>query len=188
MKVLVAKNSLPTGTIFQKPEEVLEIREIAKATAPKNVLATFEEVRGRQLKIPRQAGHTITEDDLYSDKGNDLMALLPPGHRAVGIRVSAETVAAGFVALPHSRILMHQPSGSMQGQAADIAIQAEQIIYLKRMMAERIAFHTGQPLERIETDSDRDRWFTAEEACEYGFIDKVIDRSTATATATAGNK
>jgi ATP-dependent Clp protease protease subunit len=86
-------------------------------------------------------------------------------------------------ALPHSRILMHQPSGSMQGQAADIAIQAEQIIYLKRMMAERIAFHTGQPLERIETDSDRDRWFTAEEACEYGFIDKVIDRSTATAAA-----
>src|SRR6202789_214640 len=84
-------------------------------------------------------------------------------------------------ALPHSRILMHQPSGSMQGQAADIAIQAEQIIYLKRMMAERIAFHTGQPLDRIETDSDRDRWFTAEEACEYGFIDKVIDRSIATA-------
>ena len=82
-------------------------------------------------------------------------------------------------ALPHSRILMHQPSGAMQGQAADIAIQAEQIIYLKRMMAERIAFHTGQTLERIETDSDRDRWFTAEEAREYGFIDKVIDRSTA---------
>ena len=80
-------------------------------------------------------------------------------------------------ALPHSRILMHQPSGQMQGQAADIAIQAEQIIYLKRMMAERIAHHTGQPVERIEADSDRDRWFTAEEAREYGFIDKVIDRS-----------
>ncbi|MHB8243794.1 MAG: ATP-dependent Clp protease proteolytic subunit [Acidimicrobiales bacterium] len=80
-------------------------------------------------------------------------------------------------ALPHSRILMHQPSGQMQGQAADIAIQAEQIVYLKRMMAERIAFHTGQPIERIEADSDRDRWFTAEEAKEYGFIDQVIDRS-----------
>ncbi len=77
-------------------------------------------------------------------------------------------------ALPHSRILMHQPSGQMQGQAADIAIQAEQIVYLKRMMAERIAEHTGQPVERIEADSDRDRWFTAEEAREYGFIDKVI--------------
>jgi ATP-dependent Clp protease protease subunit len=82
-------------------------------------------------------------------------------------------------ALPHSRILMHQPSGAMQGQAADIAIQAEQIVYLKRMMAERIAFHTGQPVDRIEADSDRDRWFTAEEAEEYGFIDRVIDRSTA---------
>ncbi|PZS19174.1 MAG: ATP-dependent Clp protease proteolytic subunit [Acidimicrobiales bacterium] len=82
-------------------------------------------------------------------------------------------------ALPHSRILMHQPSGQMQGMASDIAIQAEQIVYLKRMMAERISFHTGQPVERIETDSDRDRWFTAEEACEYGFIDRVIDRSAA---------
>ncbi|HET7489717.1 MAG TPA: ATP-dependent Clp protease proteolytic subunit [Acidimicrobiales bacterium] len=80
-------------------------------------------------------------------------------------------------ALPHSRILMHQPSGQMQGQAADIAIQAEQIIYLKRMMAERIAHHTGQPVERIEADSDRDRWFTAQEALDYGFIDKVIEKA-----------
>jgi ATP-dependent Clp protease protease subunit len=80
-------------------------------------------------------------------------------------------------ALPHSRILMHQPSGQAQGQAADIAIQAEQIIYLKRMMAERIAFHTGQPVERIEADSDRDRWFTAQEANDYGFIDAVIEKA-----------
>ena len=80
-------------------------------------------------------------------------------------------------ALPHSRILMHQPSGQMQGQAADIAIQAEQIIYLKRMMAERIAFHTGQPVERIEADSDRDRWFTADEAKDYGIVDQVIAKA-----------
>jgi ATP-dependent Clp protease protease subunit len=79
--------------------------------------------------------------------------------------------------LPHSRILMHQPSGQAQGQAADIAIQAEQIVYLKRMMAERIAYHTGQAVERIEADSDRDRWFTADEAKEYGFIDQVIERA-----------
>jgi len=82
-------------------------------------------------------------------------------------------------ALPHSRILMHQPSAAMQGQAADIAIQAEQIVYLKRMMAERIAFHTGQDIERIEADSDRDRWFTSAEALDYGIIDQVIDRSVA---------
>ena len=80
-------------------------------------------------------------------------------------------------ALPHSRILMHQPSGGVQGQAADIAIQAEQIIYLKRMMAERIAFHTGQTVERIEEDSDRDRWFTADEAKDYGFVDHVVTRA-----------
>ncbi len=81
------------------------------------------------------------------------------------------------LALPHARILMHQPSGQAQGQAADIAIQAEQIIYLKRMMAERISFHTGQPVERIENDSDRDRWFTADEAMDYGFIDSVISKA-----------
>ncbi|MDE3106987.1 MAG: ATP-dependent Clp protease proteolytic subunit [Acidobacteriota bacterium] len=80
--------------------------------------------------------------------------------------------------LPHSRILMHQPSmGGMQGQASDLAIQAEQIVYMKRMLAERISFHTGQSLEQIETDSDRDRWFTAQEALDYGFIDAVIERS-----------
>ena len=80
--------------------------------------------------------------------------------------------------LPHSRILMHQPSmGGMQGQASDIAIQAEQIIYMEKTLAERISFHTGQPVERIEADSDRDRWFTAQEALEYGFIDAVIERS-----------
>ena len=83
-------------------------------------------------------------------------------------------------ALPNSRILMHQPSaGGIQGQAADIAIQAEQIVFMKKMLAERISFHTGQPVERIEADSDRDRWFTALEAKDYGFIDAVIDKSAA---------
>jgi ATP-dependent Clp protease, protease subunit len=79
-------------------------------------------------------------------------------------------------ALPHARILMHQPLGGVQGQATDIAIQAEQMAYTKRLMAERIAFHTGQNVEQITRDSDRDRWFTAEEATDYGIIDKVILR------------
>ncbi len=79
-------------------------------------------------------------------------------------------------ALPHTRIMMHQPSGGLRGQAADIAIQAEQMLYIKRLMAERIAHHTGQPVERVEEDSDRDRWFTAEEAKDSGIIDHVIER------------
>ena len=77
-------------------------------------------------------------------------------------------------ALPHARVLMHQPSGGIGGTAADIAIQAEQMQYVKQLMSERIAWHTGQPLERIVADWDRDRWFTAEEARDYGFVDRVI--------------
>ena len=82
-------------------------------------------------------------------------------------------------ALPHSRILMHQPliGGVYQGVASDIAIQAEQIVFTKRLLAERIAFHTGQPIDRIESDFDRDRWFTAQEAKEYGHVDHVIERA-----------
>jgi ATP-dependent Clp protease protease subunit len=76
-------------------------------------------------------------------------------------------------ALPHARIMMHQPSGGLRGQAADIAIQAEQMLYIKRLMAERIADHTGQTVEQVEADSERDRWFTAEQAKDYGIIDDV---------------
>ena len=79
-------------------------------------------------------------------------------------------------ALPHARIMMHQPSGGVRGQASDIAIQAEQMAYTKKLLAERIAAHTGQTVEQIETDSERDRWFTASEARDYGIIDKVILR------------
>src|SRR5829696_3035746 len=81
-------------------------------------------------------------------------------------------------ALPHARIMMHQPSGGIGGTAADIAIQAEQMLYTKRMFQERVAHHTGQPAEQIEADSDRDRWFTAQEAKDYGFIDKVVSGAT----------
>jgi ATP-dependent Clp protease, protease subunit len=77
-------------------------------------------------------------------------------------------------ALPHARIMMHQPSGGMGGTASDIAIQAEQMLYTKRMFQERVAHHTGQTQEQIEADSDRDRWFTAQEALEYGFVDHII--------------
>jgi ATP-dependent Clp protease protease subunit len=77
------------------------------------------------------------------------------------------------LSLPHARIMMHQPSGGVRGQASDIAIQAEQLRYTKKLMAERIAYHTGQSVEQIDADSDRDRWFSAEEAKEYGIIDDV---------------
>ncbi|NLE98067.1 MAG: ATP-dependent Clp protease proteolytic subunit [Propionibacterium sp.] len=80
-------------------------------------------------------------------------------------------------ALPHSRIMMHQPSGGLGGTASDIRIQAEQSLHIKATMARLIAQHTGQSIEQIEADSDRDRWFTAEQALEYGFIDHVYERA-----------
>jgi ATP-dependent Clp protease, protease subunit len=76
--------------------------------------------------------------------------------------------------LPHARIMMHQPSGGMGGTASDIKIQAEQSLHLKALLFRLIAEHTGQPLEQVENDADRDRWFTAEAAKEYGFIDHVV--------------
>ena len=77
-------------------------------------------------------------------------------------------------ALPHTRILMHQPSAGIGGTASDIAIQAEQFKLTKREMAQLISEHTGQPVEQIQADSERDRWFTADEALAYGFVDHVV--------------
>jgi ATP-dependent Clp protease protease subunit len=76
--------------------------------------------------------------------------------------------------LPNARIMMHQPLGGIRGQASDIAIQAEQMAYTKKMLFERIAHHTGQTYEKIVADADRDRWFTPQEAQDYGIIDHVI--------------
>ena len=78
--------------------------------------------------------------------------------------------------LPNARIMMHQPLAGLRGQAADIAIQAEQLRFTKRRMAELIAHHSGRAIEDIQADSERDRWFTAEEAKDYGLVDKVIVR------------
>ena len=76
--------------------------------------------------------------------------------------------------LPNARILMHQPLSGLRGQASDIAIQAEQLAFTKRRMAELTAQHSGQKVEQIQADSERDRWFTAEAARDYGLVDKVI--------------
>ena len=77
-------------------------------------------------------------------------------------------------AMPHAQVMLHQPHGGIGGTASDIRIQAEQILYVKRILAERTAMHTGQTVEQVELDSDRDRWFTADQAKEYGFVDRVV--------------
>ncbi len=86
------------------------------------------------------------------------------------------------LAYAHSRILMHQPHGAVQGYAVDVAIQAEQFTRMRNLMAELTAEHTGQPVERILKDHERDRWFTPAEAREYGMIDRIVDAHVGAAT------
>ena len=80
-------------------------------------------------------------------------------------------------ATPHTRVLMHQPLGGLGGTASEIKIQADLILSMKRQLAELIAEQTGKSVEQITADSDRDKWFTAAEALEYGFIDKIVNRA-----------
>jgi ATP-dependent Clp protease protease subunit len=97
---------------------------------------------------------------LAASMGSFLLAAGRPGKRS---------------ALPHSRIMIHQPSGGTQGSASDIEIQAKEILYLRATMNELFAKHTGRPVEQIERDMDRDRFMSAEEARDYGLIDNVLN-------------
>ena len=112
----------------------------------------------------------------------DTMNYIPNDVATVGMGLAASMgqflLCAGAkgkrYALPHARIMMHQPSGGMGGSASDIKIQAQQSLHIKAVLFELIAQHTGQDLDQVERDADRDRWFTAEQAKDYGFIDHVI--------------
>ncbi len=90
------------------------------------------------------------------------------------------------MALPNARILIHQPSGGFQGQASDIAIHARETLELRRHIDALYAEHTGQSVESVHDDMDRDRYFTAQEACEYGLIDRVIESHELSPRAAAG--
>ena len=112
----------------------------------------------------------------------DTMNYIPNDVATVGMGLAASMgqflLCAGAqgkrYALPHARIMMHQPSSGMGGSASDIKIQAQQSLHLKALLFRLISEHTGQPLEQVENDADRDRWFTADAAKDYGFIDHVV--------------
>ena len=94
--------------------------------------------------------------------------------------MAAVLLAAGDqgkrIALPNSKVMIHQPSGGAQGQASDIAIQAKEILKTRKLLNDILAKHTKQPIDRIETDTDRDFFMSAEEAVQYGIVDKVIEK------------
>ena len=90
-------------------------------------------------------------------------------------------------ALPHARVMLHQPHGGAQGQASDIEIQARLIVQMREQLNEILAHHSGQPLEKIETDTERDYWMMAAEAKEYGVIDGLLSRRELTAVASSSD-
>lgn len=115
---------------------------------------------------------------------HDTMRLLPNDVSTVAFGLAASMgqflLTSGThgkrYALPHTRVMMHQPSGGVGGTALDVAIQAENLRHAKRVVAELIAEHTDQPVETVVEDADHDRWFTAEQALAYGMIDRIVDQ------------
>ncbi len=113
----------------------------------------------------------------------DTMQYVQPDVATIGIGMAASMgqflLSSGAkgkrYATPHARVMMHQPSGGIAGTATDVRINAQLILHMKTVLAELTAQQTGKTVEQINSDADRDRWFTAQEALEYGFIDHVVE-------------
>ena len=141
------------------------------------LLAAEDPERDIQLYINSPGGSVYAGMAIYDTMQfipNDVATLAMGMAASMGQLLLCAGTPGKRAALPHTRVMMHQPSGGIGGTASDVAILAEQMLYTKKMFQERVAFHTGRSVEEIETDSDRDRWFTAEEAKDYGFIDSVV--------------
>jgi len=144
------------------------------------LLAAEDPERDINLWINSPGGSVYSGMAIYDTMqfiDNDVQTVAMGMAASMGQLLLCAGTAGKRFALPHARIMMHQPSGGIGGTASDIRIQAEQMLYTKKILQERIAFHTGQTVEQIEKDSDRDRWFTADEAKDYGFVDNVVARA-----------
>jgi ATP-dependent Clp protease, protease subunit len=180
------QNSQPYG--FQLFDELLKQRivflgsevtdESANTLCAQLLLLSADDpVRDIQFYINSPGGSVSAGLAVY-----DTMRFIPNDVATIGIGMAGSMgqflLTAGSAgkryALPHARIMMHQASGGIGGSSADIMIQAENMLFVKRQMHELIALHSGRPVAEIAADSDRDRWFTAEQARDYGLIDAVI--------------
>jgi len=144
------------------------------------LLAAEDAERDIYLYINSPGGSVIAgmaEYDTMRYVRNDVATLALGFAGSMGQFLLCAGAAGKRYALPHSRIMMHQPSGGMGGTASDITIQAENMLHVKRTMQELIAEHSGRTLDEIQRDWDRDRWFTAEQAREYGLVDRVLTRA-----------
>nr|WP_245701056.1 ATP-dependent Clp protease proteolytic subunit [Sanguibacter gelidistatuariae] len=150
--------------------------ELAARVCSQLLLLAVEDPADITLLINSPGGSVSAGLAMY-----DTLRLIPNDVRTVAMGLAASMgqflLAAGTpgkrFALPHARVLMHQGSAGIGGSAVDIAIQAENLEHTKKVLLTLISEHTGQPYERVVVDSDRDRWFTAEQARDYGFVDAV---------------
>ena len=146
------------------------------------LLAAEDPERDIYLYINSPGGSVTAGMAIY-----DTMQYVQPDVATVGMGMAASMgqflLSSGAkgkrYATPHARVMMHQPSGGIGGTATDIRINAELILHMKRVLAEITADQTGKTVEQINRDADRDRWFTAPEALEYGFIDHVVESAAA---------
>lgn len=131
-----------------------------------------------KLVVNSPGGHVESGDTIY-----DMIRFVKPRVKVIGTGWVASAGALVFVAaeredrfsLPNTRFLLHQPAGGARGQAADIAIEAEEIIKMRRRLNETFARQTGQPIEKVEQDTDRNFWMSAAEAVDYGLVGKIVN-------------
>ncbi|MDI9915935.1 ATP-dependent Clp protease proteolytic subunit [Rhodococcus sp. IEGM 1379] len=141
------------------------------------LLATTDPKRDIVLYINSPGGSVFAGLAIYDTMKlvpNDVVTVAMGFAASMGQVLLCSGTKGKRISLAHSRIMMHQPSAGIGGTAVDIAIQAESLEMMKRQSQEILAAETGRTVEEIETDSDRDRWFTAEQAREYGIVDRVV--------------
>ena len=151
--------------------------KLARSVTEKLLALAAESDDPISIYISSPGGHVESGDVVY-----DMIKFIKPTVKVIGTGWVASAATTIYLAaekenrfsLPNTRFLVHQPSGGSRGDATDIAIQAEEIIKMRARINQMIADETGQPLERVARDTDRDYWMTVEEAVEYGIVSKVV--------------
>ena len=171
-RLFKARTVLIYGGIDQKLAREVSARLLALQSAGDDPITIY---------INSQGGHVESGDTIY-----DMIKFVKPEIRVVGTGWVASAGALIYAAakrehrysLPNTRFLLHQPSGGAMGSASDFAIQAKEILRMRRRLNEIFAAETGQPLERIEKDTESDYWMSAQQAVEYGLVGKIVQNAT----------
>jgi ATP-dependent Clp protease, protease subunit len=155
-------------------------QKVAESTVAQLLALSVENDDPIRIFINSPGGHVESGDSIH-----DMIRFIKPEVKVIGTGWVASAGAhiylgakkANRLCMPNTRFLIHQPLGGAGGRATDIAIEAKEIIKMRRRINEIIARETGQPLERVEKDTDRNYWMSAEEAKEYGLVDRIIESS-----------